>query len=199
MFFSVFLQHSPGMRRGELLGLKWQDIHFEQGILRVRRTLNRLPTVLGEGAGSLVESEPKTTQSRRTIVLPGFALEALQRQKALQVAWKQHAEKACEEHDFVFSTPLGKYIHPNTLYARFKAVLKKTDLPEIRFHDLRHSAATLLLSSGVHPKVVQEILGHNQISMTMDIYLHVLPTMQQEAMEKFYQTLLRKDAAEKES
>lgn len=108
------------------------------------------------------------------------------------MVWKQHAEEAWEEHDFVFSTPLGRYIHPNTLYARFKAVLKKADLPDIRFHDLRHSAATLLLSNGVHPKVVQEILGHSQISMTLDIYSHVLPTMQQEAMEKLHQTLLRK-------
>lgn len=178
---------ATGMRRGELLGLKWQDISFQEGVLRVRRTLSRVPTVMGEGAGMLVESEPKTSQSRRTIILPGFAIEALQRQSQLQAEWKQNAGAAWEEHGYVFTTPLGRYIHPNTLYARFKVLLKKAGLPDIRFHDLRHSVATLLLSSGVHPKVVQEILGHSQISMTMDIYSHVLPAMHQDAMSKLNQ------------
>jgi integrase len=181
---------ATGMRRGELLGLKWQDIDFHESRLRVRRTLNRVPTVMGEGAGSFVESEPKTMQSRRSIILPGFALEALQRHKQIQTEWKQHAAEAWEEHGYVFTTPLGRYIHPNTLYARFKTCLQKAGLPAIRFHDLRHSAASLLLSNGVHPKIVQEILGHSQISMTMDIYSHVLPTMHQDAMEKLHQTLL---------
>lgn len=189
---------ATGMRRGELLGLKWQDIDFQGSLLRVRRTLNRVPTVLGEGAGLLVESEPKTMQSRRSIVLPGFAVEALQRQKQVQIEWKRYAGAAWEEHGYVFTTPLGRYIHPNTLYARFKALLKKAGLPAIRFHDLRHSVASLLLSSGVHPKVVQEILGHSQISMTMDIYSHVLPIMHQDAMDKLHQAFLGKDESEKE-
>jgi integrase len=178
---------ATGMRRGELLGLKWQDISFQESVLCVRRTLNRVPTVLGEGAGSLVESEPKTAQSRRSIVPPGFAIEALQRQKELQAGWKKNADTAWEEHGYVFTTQLGRYIHPNSLYRHFKELLKKAGLPDIRFHDLRHSVASLLLSSGIHPKVVQEILGHSQISMTMDIYSHVLPTMHQDAMDKLNQ------------
>ena len=181
---------ATGMRRGELLGLKWQDINFEERILRVRRTLNRVPTVLGKGAGMLVESEPKTKQSRRSIVLPAFALEALQRQKQLQTEWKHYAEDAWEEHEYVFTTPLGRYIHPNTLYRRFKVLLKQAGLPDLRFHDLRHSVASSLLSHGVHPKVVQEILGHSQISITLDIYSHVLPTMHVDAMEKLHQAFL---------
>lgn len=137
---------ATGMRLGELLGLKWQDISFREGVLRVRRTLSRIPTVLGDGAGSLVEAEPKTKQSRRSIVLSGFAIEALQKQKQIQEEWKQSAGNAWEEHDYVFCTPLGRYVHPNTLRQQFIALLKKAGLPAIRFHDLRHSVATLLLS-----------------------------------------------------
>lgn len=164
--------------------------YFQECVLRVRRSLNRIPTVPGEGAGLLVESETKTMQSRRSIILPGFAFDALQRQRRLQAEWKQYAGAAWEEHGYVFTTPLGRYIHLNTLYRRFKALLKKAGLPDIRFHDLRHNVASLLLSSGVHPKVVQEILGHSQISMTMDIYSHVLPTMYQDAMDKLNQAFM---------
>jgi integrase len=84
----------------------------------------------------------------------------------------------------VFCTSLGHGIHPNTLNHQFVALLEKAGLPPIRFHDLRHSVATLLLGRGVHPKVVQEILGHSQIGITMDIYSHVLPTIHQDAMDK---------------
>lgn len=184
-FFVVAL--ATGMRMGELLGLKWQDISFREGMLHVRRTLSRVPTVLGEGAGSFVEAEPKTRQSRRSIVLSSIAVKTLQKHKQLQEIQKQNAEDAWEDHDYVFCNPLGRYIHPNTLRQQFQALLRKANLPAIRFHDLRHSVATLLLSSGVHPKVVQEILGHSQISMIMDIYSHVLPTMHQDAMDKLNQ------------
>ena len=81
----------------------------------------------------------------------------------------------------------GHLLSSRILFAQFKALLKKAGLPDIRFHDLRHSSATMLLSIGVHPKVVQELLGHSQISMTMDIYSHVLPTMQREAMDRLNQ------------
>lgn len=87
----------------------------------------------------------------------------------------------------------GILCHPNTLTGQFNALLRKAGLPHIRFHDLRHSVATLLLSRGVHPKVVQEILGHSEISMTMDIYSHVLPTMQQEAMDKLNRAFADQD------
>ncbi len=90
-----------------------------------------------------------------------------------------------QEHDYVFCTSIGTHIHPTTdMLEQLNALLEKADLPHIRFHDLRHSAATLLLSQGVHPKVVQELLGHSTINMTMDVYSHVLPSMQQEAINK---------------
>src|SRR5579859_1485973 len=152
---------ATGMRRGELLGLKWQDISFHDGVLHVRRVLNRMSPVLkNDRAGLLVESEPKTKQSRRSIVLASFALDALRKHKGLQEEWKQAAGDSWEESGYVFTTPLGRYIHPNTLYRQFNALIEKAALPAIRFHDLRHSVASLLLARGVHPKVVQEILGH---------------------------------------
>jgi site-specific recombinase XerD len=98
---------------------------------------------------------------------------------------KKEAGEAWQEHDLVFSTSVGTPLNPSKVVDRFKTLLKRASLPNIRFHDLRHSAATILLGMGIHPKVVQELLGHNQISMTMDIYSHVMPTMQKDAMDKW--------------
>lgn len=169
---------ATGMRRGELLGLKWQDVDLEQGVLHVRRALTRMPTGLG-----YKETEPKTKKSRRSIVLASFAIVALLKHREKQEKMRRVAGDAWEEHDYVFCSPLGRHLNPgHDVLVQLKKLLEKTGLPDIRFHDLRHSTATLLLSKGVHPKVVQEILGHSEISMTLDIYSHVLPTMQKEAM-----------------
>jgi len=171
---------ATGMRRGELLGLKWQDINFERSVLQVQRALTRMPTGLG-----YKETEPKTRKSRRSIVLTAFAMEALKKHQARQLEMKKAAGDAWEEHDYVFCTAAGKHLHPgHDVLEELKKLLKKAGLPDIRFHDLRHSTATLLLSKGIHPKVVQEILGHSEISMTLDTYSHVLPTMQKAAMEE---------------
>jgi len=104
----------------------------------------------------------------------------LKQHRVRQLEEKLKAGAAWKESGLVFCSTVGGHLHTSRiLFAQFKALLKKAGLPDIRFHDLRHSSATMLLSVGVHPKVVQEILGHSQISMTMDIYSHVLPTMQQ--------------------
>ena|SRR2546425_5773261 len=98
---------------------------------------------------------------------------------------KKAASDAWENHDYVFCIITGRHIHPrHDVLEELKKLLKKACLSDIRFHDLRHSAATTLLTMGVHPKVVQEILGHSEIGMTMNIYSHVLPTIQREAMDK---------------
>lgn len=179
---------ATGMRRGELLGLKWQDINLDKGTLQVRRMLSRLPTQMGKENGDLyVEAEPKTKSSRRNIVIAGFALEALKEHRKRQNEMKRLAGDSWEEHDYVFCKALGQHLDPGGVLVQLKHLLEKAGLPDRRFHDLRHSAATLLLSMGVHPKVVQEILGHSVISMTMDIYSHVLPTMQRDAMDKLNQ------------
>ncbi len=191
---------ATGLRRGELMGLKWQDINVDAGVLQVRRILSRVPSKMpGKG---YVEAEPKTQKSRRSVVIAPFALEALTQHRERQLEAKLKAGDAWQEHDYIFCTSIGTHLNPTRdMLDQLKALLKKAGLPDIRFHDLRHSAATLLLSVGVHPKVVQEILGHSQISITMDVYSHVLPGMQQDAMSRLNDALKEGivSAAENES
>jgi len=137
-----------------------------------------------------VEAEPKTEKGRRSILLPPFVIEALREHRVKQLESKLKAGSAWQDHDYVFCTSIGTHLNPTRdILDQLKALLKKAGLPDIRFHDLRHSSATMLLGMGVHPKIVQEILGHSQISMTMDTYSHVLPTMQREAMSKMNDAL----------
>jgi len=163
-----------GMRCGELLALRWQDIDLANGSLHVKRTVNYM-----KGYGH-VESEPKTVKSRRQIRLPLFVVEVLLRHRTRQEEQRRASADAWIERDLVFTTAQGNYIALTTLRRAFNSVLKQAGLPHMRFHDLRHSAATILLSRGTHPKVVQEILGHSQIAMTLDVYSHVLPSMQED-------------------
>ena len=189
---------ATGMRRGELLGLKWQDINFEAGLLQVRRVLSRVPTNMPEREHVYVEAEPKTQKSRRSVMIAPFAFEALKKHRASQLEAKLKAGEFWQEHDYVFCTLHGTHLNPNHVVEEFKKLLTRAGLPDIRFHDLRHSAATLLLSLGIHPKVVQELLGHTQISMTMDVYSHVLPGMQQDAMRQLDAALIKQEKHEKE-
>ena len=174
---------ATGMRRGEILGLKWRDVDLEEGVLHIQRILTRIPSKLpGKG---FTEAEPKTERGRRSILLPVFTVEALKAHRVRQLEAKLKAGIGWQDHDYVFCTSIGTHLNPTRdVLDQFKILLKKAGLPAIRFHDLRHSSATMLLGMKVHPKIVQEILGHSQISITMDIYSHVLPTMQEEAMGK---------------
>jgi integrase len=169
---------ATGMRRGELLALRWQDINFETSSLYICRSVSRLT---GHG---FVESEPKTAASRRKITLPQFALEALRVHRTRQLEARLKAGERWEDRDLVFPNIWGGFLSTNRLFSSFIALLKDAGLPHVRFHDLRHSAATILLVMGAHPKVVQELLGHSRIAMTLDIYSHVLPSMQEEIMDK---------------
>ncbi len=123
------------------------------------------------------------------MVLPPLTVDLLKQHRIQQLEAKLQASPMWQDHDLVFCTSLGTPFNPSKLLERFKTLLKRAGLPDIRFHDLQHSAASILLSMDVHPKVVQELLGHNQISMTMDIYSHVLPTMQKNAMSKLNDAL----------
>ncbi len=162
----------------ELLALKWRDINLDNRSLHIQRSMSYIP-----GKGYL-EFEPKTSKSRRKIVLPPFVCEALKLHWARQLEVRLKAGERWQGRDLVFCNIYGGYLDPAHLRQRFDKLLKEAGLPDVRFHDLRHSAATILLSIGVPAKVVQEILGHSQIGMTMDTYSHVLPDMQQQAMDK---------------
>ena len=164
---------TTGMRRGELLGLHWQDVNLEQGRLQVRYTLQQ--------GGFL--GEPKTARASRQIDLPSLSVEALKRHRLHQLKERIEAGPLWTDTGFVFTNALGNYVDPDNLRHRsFGPLLRRAGVSKIRFHDLRHTAATLLLSLDTRPKVVQEPLGHSQISVTMDVYSHALPTMQREAM-----------------
>ncbi|GCF06864.1 tyrosine-type recombinase/integrase [Dictyobacter arantiisoli] len=176
--FLLILAITTGMRRGELLALRWSDIDFDQHILQVQRTVNRL------GKYGFVENPPKTKSGRRRIVLSSVAIDALRGQQKMQDDARALAGDQWEEHGLVFANIYGRFMDPNRVGELFHGLLKKAGLPAMRFHDLRHSAATILLTLGVHPKVVQELLGHSTIVMTMDTYSHLLPSMQQDAMDK---------------
>ena len=176
---------TSGMREGELLGLKWEDIDLTCGTLSVRRTVVQLPPPYG-----WIESEPKSAQSRRSIKLAAMTISALHVHRARQLEQRVAAYEAWEDHDLVFPTKNGRRMSPTTLrMCHFRPLLRRAGIPYIRFHDLRHGAATLLLSMGIHPKVVQELLGHSQISITMDTYSHVLPTLQGEAVRRLGELL----------
>jgi len=163
---------TTGMRQGELLALKWEDVDLETGILQVRRTLS---TATG---GGFRFGAPKTAKSRRSIKLPNTVLFSLKKHRKAQLEERMRLAGLWEDHDLVFTTQVGTPITRQDLITRsFKPLLRCAGLPDMRFHDLRHTCATLLLSKGVHPKLVQELLGHATIAITLDTYSHVLPGM----------------------
>jgi integrase len=166
---------STGMRQGELLALKWRDVDLDAARLQVRATLQRV----GDGFDF---AEPKTARSRRQVALTATAIAALRRHRVAQAEERLRMGAAWEDNDLVFANEVGRPIEATNLIRRsFHPLLERAVLPRIRFHDLRHTAATLMLGRGVHPKVVAEMLGHSQIAVTLDLYSHVTPTMQREA------------------
>jgi integrase len=169
---------STGLRRGELLGLTWSDIDLDRRQLRVTKALQRIPEK------GLVLAETKTRRGRRSIVIPVGAVEALRRHRGRQAEERLLAGSQWEEKGFVFTSSRGTPLDGDNLISRpFRRVLQEAGLPPMRFHDLRHSCASLLLAQGVAPRVVMETLGHSRISVTLDTYTHVLPALQREAAD----------------
>jgi integrase len=158
---------TTGMREGELFGLRWADVNFDAGALHLLKQL-------------------KTSTSRRQVLLVDVATEALLAHRSRQDEERGQLGAAWDDQDLVFPNTVGRPLHPrNFLRRSFYPLLDRAGLPRIRFHDLRHSAATLLLGLGIHPKIVSELLGHSQVGITLDLYSHVTATMQQEAVRAF--------------
>jgi integrase len=186
-YYPLFvLALATGMRKGELLGLRWSDVDLAGGTVRVTRTLYRV-------GGRWVEGEPKTAAGKRKVVLPPGAAAVLKEHRTaqLEARLKAGADWAPGPglEDLVFTSRTGKPILPRNVNRALEAVLRRAGLPQLRFHDLRHSHATLLLKEGVNPRVVQERLGHSTVSLTLQVYSHVLPDLQAEAAEKLDRAL----------
>ena len=178
-----------GLRQGEALALRWREIDLDAGILRVTATLQRVPVMLrgpdDGGRGTRYRLEPpKTTRSRRTLPLPGMVTSALRDHRVRQLEERLAAGGAWQDGwDLVFTTTIGTPLDARNVSRAFTNLLQRAGLPRIRFHDLRHSAATLMLAQGVDARTIMETLGHSQIGITMNTYAHVLPAMQRDAAD----------------
>jgi integrase len=174
---------TAGLRRGELLGLRWGDVDLERGYVQVRQQLIRT-TEQG-----LTFTSPKGGKSR-SVRLTASAVKALESHRERQLEEKLRLAGLWNENGLVFTTAIGTLVDGDNLVKRsFTPLVDRTRLFQIRFHDLRHTFATLLLTRGTHPKVVQEMLGHADISQTMDTYSHVLPDMQKGAVGEIERVL----------
>lgn len=167
-----------GMRQGEVLGLAWGDVDLAARTLTVRNALQRQP----DGALALVP--PKTARSRRVIPLPQSVVTSLQLHQERQRRERAKGDEKWHRSDLVFSTSTGSPVHPRNDYRAFVALMKRAGVRRIRVHDLRHTAASLLLAQGVPARVVMEILGHSQIDITLNTYSHVTPPVAREAADR---------------
>ena len=166
-----------GLRLGEALGLPWDAVNLDAGTLSVRQTLER--------AGKQPRfGEPKSARGRRTITLPRIVTAALRKHRTRQLQDRLISGERWNDSGLVFTTEAGAPLDGCNVNRTFKAVLRRAGLPAIRYHDLRHTAATLLLAQGVDPRTIMETLGHSQISLTLNTYAHVVPALQRKAAAK---------------
>jgi integrase len=213
LFPALFTAASIGLRRGEVMGLRWQDVDFENDIIRVRQSLS----VVVESKPSL--GDLKTRHSRRDIPMPLSLKKVLLSHQEKQAKLKEKAREVWYESGGVFTTTLGHYVHPDNLNRALENLLAWSNptaytetrclgvpvlhrrkletivkageaLPDLRLHDLRHTAASLMLRRGVPVEVVSKILGHSQVSITLDIYRHVLDSEKKQVMVDLFDTPL---------
>lgn len=188
---AFYLALLTGMRRGELVGLKWEDVDLDRARLTVRNNLVEVigapiegKTRLNKATASSVHLEvstPKSKASRRTIVLSKGTVQKLREHQEQQRAWRKHAAEAWTEQGFVFTTTTGALVWPSALAKAFTALLKEAEVPAIRFHDMRHTAASLMISMGIPPKTVSERLGHSDVAFTLRTYTHLYDAQREEA------------------
>ena len=172
-----------GMRQGELLALRWEDVDIEEKTLTVRRTITK-------DGGKLLTGPTKTAKGRRTVKLTRDAAEALRKHLTRQLEEIDGLGDHYQPGGLVFATTKGTLLNPTNLRKRsFAPLLVRADLPHQTFHQLRHTAATILLLKNVNPKIVSEMLGHASIAITLDTYSHVLPNMQDSAVAAMEEAL----------
>jgi integrase len=181
-----FLALFTGMRRSELLALRWSDVDLPLSQLSVARTLHRIRN------GDYVFRPPKTAKGRRIVSLSPSTAIALKTHREAQQAFRILQGIPFHEQDLLFSKEDGSPLTPNVVTNAWLRLARRTGLPGIRLHDARHTHASLMLKQGVHPKVVQERLGHSTIAVTLDTYSHVVPGLQEAAATAFDQVLVKR-------
>ncbi len=175
LYIPVVLAVTTGMRRGETLALRWSGVDLDRGTLAVTHTLEK------SRRSGLAFKQPKTKRSRRSITLPSITIDALRKHRAAQKELNLRLGCGWNDSNLVCARLDGAPINPNTLTSGFASLVRRTDIPRVTFHGLRHTHATQLFQAGVHPKVAQERLGHSTIAVTLDLYSHVMPGMQEDA------------------
>lgn len=185
MYIPVFLAVTTGARRAEILGLKWQDVNLEGRVINIKRGL-----YITKDAG-LFFKEPKNKTSKRAIAISPEVVKVLGKHEHKQKKDKLSVGKKHQGDDLVCCLPGGEMVNPSTFSKRFQEVVSSAGF-KVRLHDLRHAHASYLLKQGIHPKVVSERLGHSNIAMTMDLYSHIAPTLQQDAADGLDKVLFSK-------
>jgi len=176
IFIPILLGVLCGMRRGEICALRWRSIDLDAGQLSVVASTE-------QGRGGMREKEPKSGKGR-LIALPPMLVAELRRHRMQQAEWLLRLGVRLTDDHYVCLREDGESVWPSSLTRAFRTFMRRHKLPQIRFHDLRHSHATHLLAANVHPKIAQERLGHSNVSITLNTYSHVVPGMQQEAAAK---------------
>ncbi|WP_329395342.1 site-specific integrase [Streptomyces lydicus] len=188
LYAAFVLAITMGLRRGEIVGLRWADIDLEQRVLYIRQQTQRR-------RGVLYDDDPKGRR-RRAVPLPAMCIAPLRWHRMRHTDAKTRAGEKWQEGGYVFTTRTGRPVEPRNLYRSFTRVAQSAGLRVIRLHDARHGCATILTAAGVAPRVVMEILGHSQISITMDVYTHVVQDTQREAISHMDRLLKRRPGRE---
>ncbi|MEV6048224.1 tyrosine-type recombinase/integrase [Streptomyces xanthochromogenes] len=184
LYAAFVLAIAMGLRRGEIVGLRWADVDLDNRVLYVRNQTQRR-------RGVLYDDDPKSRR-RRAVPLPALCIAPLRWHRMWQAAARTNAGETWQEAGYIFTTRNGRQVEPRNVYRSFTRVAQGAGLRVVRLHDARHGTATLLTAAGVAPRVVMEILGHSQISITMDVYTHVVRDTQREAMSHMDRLLRRR-------
>lgn len=184
LYAAFVLAIAMGLRRGEIIGLRWSDLDLDNRVLYVRQQTQRR-------RGVLYDDDPKSRR-RRAVPLPALCIAPLRWHRMRQSAARAKAGEKWQASGYVFTTRTGHQVEPRNVYRSFTRIADSAGIRVVRLHDARHGTATLLTAAGVAPRVVMEILGHSQISITMDVYTHVVQDTQREAMSHMDRLLRRR-------